>query len=78
MPPTKDQLTAALMATMAVAEAIREIGTVPSGTLYAQLCGKISIEVYEKIIGTLKNTGLVAESQSHLLTWTGPKLEDKR
>jgi hypothetical protein len=64
------QIKAALQITAAVAEAIRELGSVPSGHLYAQLCGKLSLQQYESIIHLLKNTGLVSES-FHELTWIG-------
>lgn len=71
--PSAAQLKAGLVATMAVAETIRELGEVPSGTLYAQLCGRMSLSTYDKLIGILKNAGLVSES-AHLLKWIGPKL----
>ena len=69
---TKDQVRAALQATLAVSEAIRELKEVPSGLLYAQ-CGDISLEVFNGIIRTLKGAGLVAES-NHLLMWVGPEI----
>jgi hypothetical protein len=56
---------------MAVAEAIRELGSVPSGHLYAQLMDKMSLETYTAVIQVLKNTKLV-EEKNHLLTWIGP------
>lgn len=56
-----------------VAEAIREAGEIPSGTLYSMLIGKVDIEGYGKLIGILKNAGLVSES-AHLLKWIGPKV----
>lgn len=37
-----------------VAEAIREAGTMPSGILYANLMGYMSLGTYEGILGTLK------------------------
>ncbi len=55
----------------AVAEAIRSLGSVPSGTLYAQLMSKIDLPTYTKLIDTLKGAGLVKES-GHLLTWVEP------
>jgi hypothetical protein len=55
----------------AVADAIRELGSVPSGVLYAQLMGKIDLQTYERIIDLLKGAGLVKES-SHELIWIGP------
>jgi hypothetical protein len=65
---TKEEIRAAVDTMAAVAEAIRELGSVPSGHLYARLMGHMSLETYEKIVGTLKGAGLVKE-ESHLLTW---------
>ena len=73
---TSKQVAAAFQATAAMAEAIRTLGEVPSGTLYANVCGHMELGTYEKIIQTLKNAGLVSES-AHLLRWIGPKLEGK-
>lgn len=71
--PTKTELTAGLKMVMAVAETIREAGEIPSGTLYAALIGKVTMEGYEGLIRTLKNTGLVTES-AHMLKWVGPRV----
>lgn len=71
--PTAAQVKAAFQMTLAVSETIRELGEVPAGHLYAQLCAKVSLEGFQKMIGQLKNAGLVTE-QSHLLKWVGPKL----
>jgi hypothetical protein len=67
--PTKQQLAAGLDVIRAVAEAIRELRTVPSGNLYAHVMGRLSIQEYEKVIGILKGADLVRESSDHLLTW---------
>jgi hypothetical protein len=72
--PTTRQVNAALAVTIAISETIRELGEVPSGHLYAGLIGEISLQDYERIIGVLKNTWLVREDPSHLLTWTGPEV----
>jgi len=69
-----NEIKAALQVTAAVAEAIRELGNVPSGHLYAHLMGRLSLQQYESIIGLLKQTGLVTES-GHELTWIGPAKE---
>jgi hypothetical protein len=55
---------------MAVAEAIREAGTIPSGTLYAALSGRVGLPGFESIIRTLENGGLVRKSGDQL-TWIG-------
>jgi len=56
----------------AVAETIRELDSVPSGYLYAQLMGHMSFESYEAVIGWLVRSGVVRRETSHLLVWTGP------
>ena len=68
---SKDEIKAAVMAAAAVAEAIRAAGSVPSGHLYAELMGQIDFGTYSSIVGVLKRTGLVKET-NHLLEWTGP------
>jgi len=73
-PASAAQVRAGLAITLAVSEAIREAGTIPSGDLYAALCGKMSLEGYQAMLRTLKGAGLVAEDASHLLRWVGPRL----
>lgn len=62
------QTQAALGIIQAVAEAIRSLGSVPSGELYAQLMGKLTLEQYNQIIDILIRSGVVKQS-SHVLTW---------
>lgn len=70
-PIKKDDAKAAVEIIMLVGDAIRELGEVPSGELYARLMGHMSLDGYQKILSVLKGAGLVKES-SHLLTWVGP------
>lgn len=70
MNATKEQISAAFQTIAAVAEAIRELKEVPSGHLYAQLMGSLSLDTYQAIIGRLTGAGLVLE-ENHLLTWIG-------
>ena len=70
--PRVSEAQAAFQITLTITEAIREAGEIPSGTLYAMLCGKMDLPAYEAMIRTIKNTGLVTE-KNHLLTWAGPK-----
>jgi len=70
---TRQQVTAAIQIVAAVAEAIRGLGSVPSGHLYAQLLGKVTLEQYRQIIATLKRAELVSES-NHMLHWIGPSI----
>lgn len=71
---TKEQVRGALGVVMALSETIRELKEVPSGELYAQLMGTLSLEDYQKVVAMLKRTGLVEETQAHLLRWVGPTI----
>ena len=79
---TRDQVVAAIEIILEVGKLIREIsqssplGGVPSGELYARLCGHFSLETYNKIIGNLKKAGVVKES-NFLLTWVGPNQKNQ-
>jgi hypothetical protein len=68
---TKDEVKAAMGVVLAVGEAIRDLGEVPSGKLYANVMGSLSLEAYTKIIDTLKGAGVVTEDTSHVLRWVG-------
>lgn len=68
-----DDLKAATLVVLTVAEAIRELGSVPSGHLYARLMNKLTLDQYYGVIGALKRAELVSES-GYVLTWIGPKL----
>lgn len=62
----------AFAVTVAVAGAIRELGSVPAGTAYAHLMGHLSLEQFDAIIAVLVKQGLVRREPNHLLVWTGP------
>ena len=64
------QKDAMLSIVTAIADAIRDLGSVPSGHLYARVMGALSLSQYNQVIGILKKQGLVEES-GHLLTWSG-------
>ncbi len=73
---TATQMAGSLEVIAAVAEAIRELGEVPSGKLYSILMGSgISLSSYTNIIATLKRAELVSES-AHVLRWVGPSLTE--
>ena len=55
-----------------LAEAIRELGEVPSGHLYAGAMNHLTLENYQAVIDALKRAKLV-EERNHLLTWIGSK-----
>lgn len=65
------ETVAALQIVAAVGEAIRDLGRVPSGHLYAQLMARLSLAEYNQIIGMLKHAKLIDE-KSHELIWIGP------
>ena len=73
---TNTEVKAAFGILQAVAGAIRELGEVPSGHLYANLMSKLTIAQFEQVIGVLKGAGLVRESNAHLLSWIGPALPE--
>lgn len=68
---------AALLVCMTVAEAIRDLGSVPSGHLYAAVMSKMDIHSYENVIQILVNSNLVRRDAWHMLTWIGPTLTGK-
>lgn len=72
MTPTQNK-SSVVAVILAVSEAIREAREIPSGTLYAVLCGRMTFESYQGVIRTLKNAGLV-EERAHLLRWIGPEV----
>lgn len=57
---------------LALTEAIRDLGEVPSGHLYASVMSHLSLAEYQQVIAAIVSTGLVTQS-NHLLTWVGPK-----
>jgi hypothetical protein len=71
--PTTEEVLAGIRAIAAVAETVRELGRVPSGTVYAALMSKgVTFSGYEKILGILDRAGLVRQTQGHELVWIGP------
>ncbi len=75
MTVTKERLSAAFQATVAVAEVIRELKQIPSGVLYARLMDtmtRIDLETFNAMVRTLKDTGLVIE-ENYMLVWKGPQ-----
>jgi hypothetical protein len=67
------ELKAGCEVVRAVAQAIRELRSVPSGTLYAHVMGRLAFPEYERVIGILKGAGLVRESSDCVLAWIGGK-----
>lgn len=78
---TTDQNLSAARTLVLVLDILQEIikgaGTagIPSGHLYAQLMGKMSLEQYTKFIDILKDAGKVTEN-GHVLRYVNPVLID--
>lgn len=60
---------AALLLIKAVAEALRDAGTMPAGHLYAVLMPfGCTLGQFDTLIGTMKRAGLITEA-GNVLTW---------
>ena len=55
----------------AIADAIRDLGKVPSGELYAQLMNHMTLDQYNQVIDILKGAGVI-DVKNHEITWIGP------
>ena len=71
MPYTPEQVRAALELILAVGDVIRDAKRLPSGELYARLCGKLTLAQYQQIIDRLVECGVV-KVVAHELIWIGP------
>lgn len=67
---TLDDVRYAAQIVLTLAETVRALGTVPSGELYAQVMGYLTLEQYEYAVRALVASGLVART-NHQLTWIG-------
>lgn len=63
----KQQIAAAIEAISAIGRVIRDVKRIPSGHLYAQLMGVLSLEKYESAISILKKNKLIAEEHNELI-----------
>jgi len=64
----KEQTETALKIVKSVADAIKELGSIPSGHLYARLMAFLTLDQYNQIIGFLKRAELIKE-EHHEITW---------
>lgn len=69
---SKESVRSAIDMIAALAETIRELGEVPSGVLYANVMGRMTLESYEGCLRVLKGARLVAE-RANVLRWIGPR-----
>jgi len=74
MATTDDQLKAALTVLSAVAEAIRDVGIIPAGHLYAAMMGNVDLPTFDRIIGILTNCKLI-EKSGNSLRWIGEEVQ---
>ena len=66
----KIQARAAIELIKTVADAIKEVGRIPSGHLYAAMMNTLSLEQYNDLIALLKRTNLIEEANNELI-WRG-------
>ena len=66
---------AAMVVLVAIGEAVKDAGTIPAGTLYAAVCGKLSMYDFEICVRHLREAGLVRQT-GQLLKWIGPGHDD--
>jgi hypothetical protein len=59
------------------ANAVRGVGRIPSGTLYATLMDRMSASAFESMIGQLVGTGLIRR-ECHELVWVGDEHQERR
>jgi hypothetical protein len=72
--PASSEAATVVTVLAAVAEAVRAAGEIPSGHLYVQCMGHMSLSTFSRMLGTLKGAGLVEET-GYLLRWVGPKAD---
>lgn len=67
---TSQEQKAMIQSAAAIGEAIKDLGQVPAGHLYASVMAYMSLAQFNAIVRALRNAGLVKE-EHHLLTWVG-------
>ena len=67
-----EQAKAAIKITMAVADTIKELGTVPAGVLYAQLMGHMSLDSFNSLLNLMtRGDKPLVKRNGDLLVWNG-------
>jgi len=74
---SKDEIARAIRTLAAIADAIRELGSVPSGHLYSRLQDRFTLGQYEAILRRLTEARLI-KVENHLVTWIGPEKDSER
>lgn len=65
---TQKQVSAAINTIKAIADAIKGLGTVQSGVLYANVMNHLSLQEYERIIQILVDSEIITK-KNHELKW---------
>lgn len=68
---TPTQITTAIQRAAAIGDAIKSLGEVPAGHLYAGVMAHMTLGEFDAIIAVLKKADLISES-NHLIKWIGP------
>ena len=72
--PTVEEIKQAIRARIqiccALRDAIKDLGSIPSGHLYANVCGSIDLQTFTWAIEQMKAAGLI-EERNHLLVFVG-------
>lgn len=70
-------MLAALEIAKAIGDAIKELGSVPAGHLYARLMGKMTLQTFDSCIGLLVRSGVCKrdnpDSENDLIVYCGGK-----
>lgn len=66
-----DHLASTLRIAKYLADAIRDLGEVPSGTLYGHVMQHMTLDGYHYLLRTLVGAGLVRVDASHVIHWVG-------
>lgn len=64
---TSQEIATAIQAVASIGRMIRDAKRIPSGHLYAQLMGHLSLDKYELAIRLLKQESLIAEKSNELI-----------
>jgi hypothetical protein len=71
MEAAKQDVLSAIELVRAIADAIRELGEVPSGQLYARVMGVMDIRCFERVVTLLVDARLVERLPNNILRWVG-------
>lgn len=71
----RPSLKSGLDLVMLFANAIRDVGQMPEGKLYAQVMGHMDLATFRSAVDMLIRCELVKRDALHVLTWIGPAKE---